>query len=77
MQVNQKVQGSYCGHSFVGVIEEKRPVYVPTDGAFLHYVRLDEPMTIFGEARDVLCLYTKHDGSPSSYTKFSDWMRAA
>lgn len=74
MQVNQKVQGEYCGFKFEGVITEMRRLTVKTDNCFEFVVQLPAPVTIYGHERDVLLVNTKFDGSPSSYTKYSDSM---
>ena len=77
MNTNQQVTGSYCGHKFSGVIQSMRALTVPTDGAFEFFVKLPQPIVVYGAKRDVLVLHTKFDGSPSSYTKHTDSMVAA
>ena len=77
MQVGQQVKGSYMGHQFAGVIESQRPLSVPTDGAFERFVKLTAPIVVFGLERSTLVMFTKYDGSPSSYTRYSESMEAA
>lgn len=77
MQTNTQVTGLYCGTQFSGVITSQRALTVPTDGAFEHFVQLDEPVTVFGEERSVLVVVTRFDGSSSSYTRHSSRMHAA
>lgn len=77
MQTNQQVQGTYCGVKFAGVIAEMRRLTVRTDGCFEYMVKLAEPLTVYGEARSTLCVHAKFDGTPSSYTKFTDALEAA
>jgi hypothetical protein len=77
MQTNQQVRGTYCGgHKFSGQIIEMRRLTVKTDGCFEYTVKLDQPITVHGEARDILMVCAKFDGTPSSYTKFSDALEA-
>lgn len=75
MKVNDKVNGSYCNHEFSGTILQSRVLTVPTDGAFEFLVALNETVEIYGTIRDRLLVVTKYDGSPSSYTGYSEWMR--
>jgi hypothetical protein len=75
MQVNQPVTGNYMGQEFSGVIAEMRALTVKTDGCFEYMVSLSEPVTVFGTERDSLCVYAKFDGTPSSYTRYSDILR--
>ena len=77
MQVNQQVKGTYCGTSFVGVISEMRLLSVKTDGCFEFIVNLAKPITVFGKERGRICVYVKFDGTPSSYTNFSDFLQSA
>lgn len=77
MQVNQRVAGNYIGHSFAGRITEQRALTVKTDGCMEYMIDLERPIVVFGTQRDRLCVYARFDGSPSSYTKFTDWLRAA
>lgn len=78
MKTNQQVTGTYCGgHQFSGTIVQMRAITVPTDGAFEFSVKLDKPMTVYGWERDTLCMHTKFDGSPSSYSRFQDSMVAS
>ena len=73
-----RVAGFYCGnHAFAGPIAERRHLTVPTDGAVEYMIDLEAPIEVYGEVRSRLCLVAKHDGSPSSYTKFSDRIYAA
>lgn len=75
MKVNDKVKGSYCNVTFSGTISYIRMITVPTDGAFEVTVILDEEVEIFSTIRERLLLVVKHDGSPSSYTGYSEWLR--
>lgn len=77
MDVGQKVTGNYLGFQFDGVVSERRFLTVPTDGCVLHIITLETPMNIFGLERDELVVHTLYDGSPSSYTRYSDWMKPA
>jgi hypothetical protein len=77
MQTNQQVTGRYCGAEFSGKIVEMRLLTVKTDGCFEYTVQLDKPLTVYGQERDVLLVNAKFDGSPSSYTKYSDMLEAA
>jgi hypothetical protein len=77
MQTNQQVTGTYCGAKFSGTIAAMRALTVRTDGCFEFMVTLAEPLTVYGHTRDTLCINAKFDGSPSSYTKFTDSMVAA
>ena len=74
MQTTQQVTGTYCGAKFSGTISEMRRLTVRTDGCFEFMVKLSEPLTVYGETRDMLCIYAKFDGTPSSYTKHLDQM---
>ena len=76
MQTNQQVIGTYCGAKFSGVIAEMRCLTVNTDGCFEYMVKLDQPLTVYGHERDMLCIHAKFDGSPSSYTKHTDSLEA-
>lgn len=77
MQTNQQVQGTYCGAKFSGVIAGMRRLTVKTDGCFEFIVKLTRPLTVYGHERDTLCVHAKFDGTPSSYTKFTDALEAA
>jgi hypothetical protein len=77
MQVNQQVSGNYCGAKFSGVIAQMRRLTVRTDGCFEFMVSLAEPLTVYGHTRDTLCINAKFDGTPSSYTKYTDSLEAA
>jgi hypothetical protein len=77
MQVNQQVSGNYHGIKFSGAIAEMRALTVRTDGCFEFMVKLAQPLTVYGTERDRLCIYAKFDGTPSSYTKFTDELAAA
>lgn len=78
MQVKQQIRGLYLGNiPFRGVITEMRPLTVRTDGCFVYFVALSEPVTVFGEQRDSLVVNAKFDGSPSSYTRYTDSISAA
>ena len=77
MQTNQQVSGTYCGAAFSGVITEMRRLTVKTDGCFEYMVKLAQPVTVFGLERYSLCIHAKFDGTPSSYTKFTDSLEAA
>lgn len=77
MNTNQQVTGTYCGATFSGVITEMRRLTVRTDGCFEFIVALDQPLTVYGHTRDTLLINAKFDGTPSSYTKFTDELRAA
>lgn len=78
MQVNQQVIGQYCaGIPFRGVITEKRSLTVKTDGCCEYMIHLEAPIEVFGEQRNKVCLYARFDGQPSSYTKHTDWIKAA
>jgi hypothetical protein len=72
MQINQQVTGTYCGTKFDGVISAMRLLTVKTDGCFEFIVKLAQPVTVYGQERDTLCINAKFDGTPSSYTKFTD-----
>lgn len=77
MQTNQQVTGTYCGAKFSGVIAEMRRLTVRTDGCFEFIVKLAQPLTVYGHTRDTLLINAKFDGTPSSYTKYTDSMVAA
>lgn len=72
MQARTNVTGSYMGHKFSGVITESRSLTVKTDGCVEHMIDLHAPITVFGLERTQLCVYCRWDGTPSSYTKFTD-----
>lgn len=73
MKVGTKVKGVYCGSFvFTGVIESERSLTVRTDGCFEHCVVLDKPIMVFGEERSDIIMYTKWDGTKSSYTRDVD-----
>ena len=72
MQAGQNVVGVYMGFKFSGVITESRSLTVKTDGCVEHMIDLDSPIVVFGTERTQLCVYCRWDGSPSSYTKFTD-----
>jgi len=74
MQVGQKVSGKYCGFDFSGCIVDMRELTVKTDGCFEFTIQLEKPMVIFGSERESILMNTKYDGTPSSYTKFRDFM---
>jgi len=70
MRVGTRVKGLYCGDiEFTGTIEEMRMLTVRTDGCFEFFVTLDQPVVYNGTERDTLVMYTKFDGSQSSYTR--------
>jgi len=77
MQTNQQVQGTYYGVRFAGVISEMRRLTVKTDGCFEYMIKLSKPLIVYGEYRTTLCVHAKFDGTPSSYTKFTDSMELA
>ena len=77
MNTNQQVTGNYYGAPFSGVITSKRMLTVKTDGCFEFSVNLEKPITVFSQERDSILVYAKFDGSPSSYTKFRDELKAA
>ena len=77
MQTNQQVTGTYCDAKFSGTIVSMRRLTVRTDGCFEFMVKLAQPLTVYGEARDTLLINAKFDGTPSSYTKFTDEMAPA
>jgi hypothetical protein len=77
MQVNQQVTGSYMGHQFAGIVQTRRPITVKTDGAVEFAVVLSQPITVFGLIRDEILVCAKWDGTPSSYTRYSDSIEAA
>ncbi len=74
MQVNQQVQGTYCGTKFSGVIASMRRLTVKTDDCFEFAVKLPAPLTVYGHERDTLLVHAKFYGTPSSYTKHTDSM---
>lgn len=76
MQSGQQVTGTYMGHKFSGVVTESRSLTVNTDGCVEHMIDLDSPIIVFGTERTSLCVYCRWDGSPSSYTRFTDNMTA-
>lgn len=77
INVGQQVAGNYCGeHQFSGEVIERRAVTVPTDGCFLFTVKLDNAITVYGEARDTLTVSAKINGDSSSYVRHSDSMSA-
>lgn len=76
MQKGQKITGSYMGEMQIsGFVTEMRPIYVKTDGCFEYMIDLDYPIVVFGESRTKCVIHAKFDGSPSSYTKFTDWIK--
>jgi hypothetical protein len=77
MEAGQQVSGEYYGQKFHGVITEQRALTVRTDGAFERFIDLSAPITVFGTERNSIVVYTKYDGSPSSYTKYSDSLQVA
>jgi hypothetical protein len=77
MQVNQKVIGNYMGANIEGHITEKRMLTVKTDGCFEYHIQLDKKVNVFGADRDHVLIYAKFNGEPSSYTKHTDWLKAA
>jgi hypothetical protein len=73
MKVGTRVKGVYCGDfEFEGVIESERALTVGFAGCFEHCVVLDKPIMVFGEERTDIIMYTKWDGSKSSYTRDVD-----
>lgn len=77
MNVGAKVTGKYMGEiEFHGVVVSSRPLTVKTDGCLEHFVKLDEPVTVYGKERDTLVMNTLFDGSPSSYTKHTCAMQS-
>jgi len=77
MNTAQQVTGKYMGHTFSGVIKSSRAITVKTDGCFEFVVALDQPITIFGTERNSLCVHTKFDGQPSTYSRGEISMVAA
>lgn len=68
-----KVTGKYMGEiAFSGIVIDRRSLTVKTDAAVEFTIKLDTPVTVFGLERDHLLMVTRFDGSPSSYTKFTD-----
>ena len=59
---------------FTGVVEEVRPIYVPTDGCMQYTIILDKPMRVYGTEKSSVLMHTLPDGQASSYTGGSDWM---
>ena len=77
INIGNQVSGNYCGaHQFSGEVIERRAVTVRTDGCFLFTVKLDNAITVYGEARDTLIVSTKINGDSSSYARHSDSMSA-
>lgn len=77
MHPGTRVEGMYLGKfPFTGTITSRRWLTVPTDGCLEFFVKLDAPLELYNATRDTLVLHTRHDGSPSSYTKHSCRMRA-
>ena len=75
MEVGTKVKGEYMGEfPFTGKIIDRRPLYVRTDGAYLHEVELDCPIEVFGGTKTMILMHTLWDGGKSSYTQYTDWM---
>jgi hypothetical protein len=77
MQVGQKITGAYLGDFEIkGTITELRRLTVRTDGCFEYMIDLDHPIVVYGEERKNCIINAKFDGSPSSYTKHTDWIKA-
>lgn len=78
MQTNQQVSGLYLGSvPFRGVITGMRRLSVKTDDCFEYIIDLLAPVTVYGEQRNDLVVFAKFDGTPSSYTKYTDSLQAA
>ena len=78
MQVGQKITGAYMGKFAIsGTITNMRPLTVRTDGCFEYMIDLDKPIVVFGIERTDCIICAKFDGQPSSYTKHTDWIKAA
>jgi hypothetical protein len=77
-QVGQQVTGKYLGKiAFSGKLVDRRSLTVKTDGAVEYSVELDQPIVVFGTERNHVLMVAKWDGTPSSYTKFTDSLAAA
>lgn len=67
MMLNEgtKVSGEYHGVAFSGVIRERRPHSCNYD--IIYFVMLDAPVTVYGEARDMLCVTVDPETHCSRY----------
>lgn len=78
MNAGQQIVGAYMGNIAIsGKITEMRALTVRTDGCFEYMIDLDQPIMVFGEHRKNCIIHAKFDGQPSSYTKHTDWIKAA
>jgi len=77
MEVGTKIKGMYMGDfEITGTVIDRRPIYVRTDGCYLHTIELDEPTDIMGMVRTSVLMHTLWDGSTSSYVNHTDVMEA-
>jgi hypothetical protein len=77
MNAGTKVAGMYMGQiPFTGAVVNSRGLLVQTDGAVEHTVVFDSPIIVYGMERTRGLVITTEDGSPSSYTKYTDKMSA-
>ena len=75
MEVGTRIRGKYMGDfEITGTVIDRRPIYVRTDGCYLHTIELDEPTDIMGMVRDHVLMHTLWDGSTSSYVRHTDVM---
>ena len=49
-KVGEKVKGEYYGENYSGVVDHGRPHTM--NDSYLHFVKLDAPITVFGSHRD-------------------------
>jgi hypothetical protein len=78
MNKGQKIVGAYMGGIAIsGTITDMRRLSVKTDDCFEYMIDLDSPIVVFGERRNRCIINAKFDGSSSSYTRHTDWIRAA
>lgn len=76
MDTGKRVKGKYAGEfSFSGTVTTRRPVTVQTDGCWVHTIKLDEPLEVYGDIREIILVGTLYDGSPSSYVRYQDVMQ--
>lgn len=76
MNIGTKIKGKYLGKfDIIGEVIGIRDITVPTDGCWSHTIKLIEPIRVYGSLRDIVVMNTLYDGSPSSYTHFTDVMK--